>query len=262
MSTYTRWILANAWAEALGLGLAAGVLALAIGSDAPLPITLVLAAVAGVLEGVVVALAQRGVVRDALPAVSSVRWLAMTVLGSVVVWVLATLAFALAAPSGSMADGTDPGLLLQLAVAAPLGAVAGPVLGGWQAVALADAVDRPARWVVANSAAWALGMPVVFLGAASVPAGASVAEVAVVAAVVAVLAGLVVGAVHGRWLVAFARESREDRATDPTRSVVTRIPSGRRAVDEGQSSPDASRSRTSAARARTSATSDSRSRLA
>lgn len=57
-------------------------------------------------------------------------------------------------------------------------------------------------WLAANAAAWALGMPLVFLGAdlASRPGTTVPVAVGTVAATL-ILAGSVVGAVHGLWLV-------------------------------------------------------------
>jgi hypothetical protein len=53
----------------------------------------------------------------------------------------------------------------------------------------------------ANAAAWALGMPVIFLGAHGAAAShGSAVHLAVLGAVTLAAAGAVVGAVHGAWL--------------------------------------------------------------
>jgi hypothetical protein len=55
--------------------------------------------------------------------------------------------------------------------------------------------------VLANAAAWAAGMPVIFLAAGSVPAGAPLWLLAAAVLGACAAAGAVVGAVHGVWLV-------------------------------------------------------------
>jgi hypothetical protein len=88
-----------------------------------------------------------------------------------------------------------------------MGLVLGPVLGVPQWLALRGHVVRAGWWVPANSAAWALGMPVVFAVAGSVPPG--LPRAALIAVILGTLfaAGAVVGAVHGAVLVRLTRDS-------------------------------------------------------
>jgi hypothetical protein len=88
-------------------------------------------------------------------------------------------------------------------LAAAMGVVLGPILGVPQWLALRQHARRAIWWIPANAAAWALGMPVVFVGAGSAPPGGLLGLVAT-ALLTAMVAGGVVGAVHGLaliWLV-------------------------------------------------------------
>lgn len=58
-----------------------------------------------------------------------------------------------------------------------------------------------AGWLAANAAAWALGMPLVFLGADLASRGGPIPVVAGILAATLLATGSVVGAVHGLWLV-------------------------------------------------------------
>ena len=84
-----------------------------------------------------------------------------------------------------------------------MGLAAGVVLAfvQWTALRTASGVRRAGLWLPANSLAWCLGMPVVFLGMGSIPAGASVAQAVPVVVAATAAAGAVVGAVHGAVLV-------------------------------------------------------------
>ena len=107
-----------------------------------------------------------------------------------------------AGAEGAQAAAEAPEWLTYV-MAAGLGLVAGVVLAfvQWTALRTASGVRRAWLWLPANSLAWCLGMPVVFLGMGSIPAGASVVQAipAVVAATAA--AGAVVAAGHGAVLV-------------------------------------------------------------
>lgn len=94
---------------------------------------------------------------------------------------------------------------MQYPLAAALGLVTGPVLGLAQWIVLRRYVERAGRWLWANALAWGVGMPVIFLGMDRVPWNGQAA--AVIAAIYAVCAvtGIVVGAIHGLFLVRLIR---------------------------------------------------------
>jgi hypothetical protein len=82
-----------------------------------------------------------------------------------------------------------------------MGAVLGIVLGLPQWAVLRRWAPRGWRWIAANSAAWALGMPVIFLVVGGVPPSLPVAATIAIVLATLALAGGVVGAVHGAVLV-------------------------------------------------------------
>lgn len=100
----------------------------------------------------------------------------------------------------------EPSLLVTLLLAAGMGLVLGPFLGVPQGRVLREYGGHPASWAVANSLAWALGMPVVFLGTAFVDATSSAGRLAGVVGLATLAAGAVVGAVHGRFVLALIPE--------------------------------------------------------
>jgi hypothetical protein len=108
---------------------------------------------------------------------------------------------ALAGPSAAGAPPAWLGGPVQYLLAAAMGLVLGPILGIPQMFVLRRYAPRASRWVLANAFAWAVGMPVVFLGAGAVPHETSAAVAIVIVGVTCLAAGIVVGAVHGLFLV-------------------------------------------------------------
>lgn len=208
---YARWVVANGLAEAAGLGTtfvlgmaAAPVLMRASGAVEIVGGALLAVLLGTLLEGVVVGAAQaRVLVRHS--QVPARAWIVATSVGAGAAWMLGmvpstVMAFlADGAPAGDAASG-EPGPLVTCALAAGLGLVTGPVLGAAQWAVLRRSVPRATSWLWANAAAWAVGMPVIFLGMDIVPwEGPAVAQALAIYAVTFVT-GLVVGAVHGRVL--------------------------------------------------------------
>jgi hypothetical protein len=202
---WRRWVAANAFGE---LGLAAALvvgLSLAATVEAragPWAAAAVAIAAGTLIEGLWVGLAQWWVLRRALPGLSRGAWLLATLIGGFVSWTFGML------PSTLMAGADQAGAAVagvsgatELILAALLGAAVGPVLGIPQSVALRKHVPKAAWWIVANSAAWALGMPVVFAAMGGIGSGACRLRVVALAVFAAVAAGAVVGAVHGYALL-------------------------------------------------------------
>lgn len=163
---YRRWIIANGWSEIVGY-------------------------------------AQARALAPRLPALLSHRWIIATAVGAGAAWTLGMIPSTAMALAGPSAGGPPPWLggPMQYILAAGMGVVLGPLLGIPQAIVLRPHVSRACRWILANALAWALGMPIVFLGAGTVPAGASVALLSAIVGLTCLTAGLVVGAVHGLVLV-------------------------------------------------------------
>jgi hypothetical protein len=207
---WLRWVGANSLAEMIGLGVAAavGVRAFA-GSPTNLGQALAGAApvvLAGAFEGLVVGWAQWSVLRRPLPVLRARAWIGATVLGAFVAWCLGMLPSTImslapqpAAPAPAGPSPFDGPLVYPLAMG--MGAVLGVVLGLPQWAVLRRWAPRGWRWIAANSAAWALGMPIIFLVAGGLPSGLPVAAIAVIVLATLALAGAVLGAVHGAVLV-------------------------------------------------------------
>jgi hypothetical protein len=85
------------------------------------------------------------------------------------------------------------------------------VLGFGQWLVLRRHVAKAFRWILANAAAWALGMAVVFLGMDQVPWSRGGLSVALGIYLVCGTAGLIVGAIHG-WVL---RELVQETASSP-----------------------------------------------
>jgi hypothetical protein len=87
-------------------------------------------------------------------------------------------------------------------------AALGTILGIPQWRVLRRYVSGTSLWVWANAAAWAVGMPVVFLGAGAAPVGSSALSVASTVIITIAAAGASVGAIHGMALLWLLRRRR------------------------------------------------------
>jgi hypothetical protein len=210
-----RWVLANLVAELLGLGAAAGAAMLLsgeLGQPGDWGATISFAVVMvlfGTLEGVLVGVGQRWAMQEAFDELPWGYWIAATGTGAFLAWILgmlpstwmslsADLSLAAEVSPESMAEVSDA---LQLLLAVPLGAVAGWILAYPQFLILRRYLSRAWRWLPANALAWALGMPLIFLGAGGAAPGVPMETVIVRVVAAIAAAGVVVGAVHGWALI-------------------------------------------------------------
>jgi hypothetical protein len=135
---------------------------------------------------------------------------AATAVGAGFAWLLGVIPstlMSLGEQGGEAATAAAPDMSgpPMLGLAALMGIVLGPVLGLPQWVVLRNYVSGAGWWVPAQSAAWALGMPLVFLAAGSIPEGTPLLVIVAIVAGTLALAGAVVGMVHGAALVWLAR---------------------------------------------------------
>jgi NhaP-type Na+/H+ or K+/H+ antiporter len=100
---------------------------------------------------------------------------------------------------------TERSQAVTLLLAAAMGALAGPILGAGQWWALRRHVEHAWWWIPAQSAAWAMGMPLIFVMADRIAPGAFTITDALLAAAMLFLTGAVVGAVHGLVLTRLVR---------------------------------------------------------
>ena len=214
MSFNGRWTVANGLAEALGLG-TTFLLGLALAplvSGTPGVLTAVAGIAAAValgtlLEGLLVGAFQARVLRTRFPEVRLRAWVMATAVGAGVAWLVGMVPstiMMLTTDTGGVPAAEESSALLQYALAVPLGAVTGPILGSAQWVVLRRHVSGAERWLWANALAWAVGMPVIFMGMDFVPWDGSWAARTPAIYAVCGMSGLAVGAIHGRFLVRFA----------------------------------------------------------
>lgn len=155
-------------------------------------------------EGILVGSAQARVLRARDPGFLSGHWILATAIGAGVAWLLGMIPSTAMALAGPSVAGTPPAWLdglLQYLLAAAMGLVLGPILSIPQMFVLRRYAPRARRWVLANALAWAVGMPVVFLGAGAVPHETSAVAAMVIVGLTCLAAGIVVGAVHGLFLI-------------------------------------------------------------
>lgn len=204
---WRSWVLANALGECLGLGAAGAIGAILAGMFGATMDAIASLRVAGTLialgtfEGVVVGLAQWLVLRRPFPGMRRRSWIAASAAGAFMAWLLgmipSTLADFGAAGQAAPAAISDA---LMYGLAGAMGAVLGPILGVPQWLVLRRHVRRAIWWIPANAAAWAIGMPIVFVGASAPPLD-GVSGIVMGALLTATAAGAVVGAIHGLVLV-------------------------------------------------------------
>lgn len=212
-----HWVLANAFAEVVGLGLVGFIGWLMFGaigerSTATLVLAFATFTVAlGALEGTVVGWAQSLVIRKRICGFEG--WVQATVVGALVAWFVgmipSTAINLMPHDQAELSPSISQSIRMLLAVG--LGFVTGPLLAVFQYRVLCRYVGRAGWWLLANALAWAVGMPVVF-------AGLHVAYMAVEPWVVGsviigtlALAGAAVGSIHGIFLVHLLRPENQLR---------------------------------------------------
>lgn len=215
---WLQWALANVAGEVLGLGLAGAVaitLVLTIGEPGTALVAVMMAGVmiaAGALEGVIVGFTQWLVLRRRLRRLSWWEWVTATAIGALVAWAVGMAPSTLMALNQSARSSPPPPMsdAVKYAFASVMGVALGTILGAPQWRVLRRYVSRASLWVWANAAAWAIGMPMVFIGAGASPVGASALRIALTVVVTIAAAGASVGAIHGVALLWLLRQRQEE----------------------------------------------------
>jgi len=206
---WLRWVEANAFGELFGLGATLAVGGYAISRlDTRNGVTMVLVAfliavLSSVIEATVVGLAQWWAMRPWLPLITRRAWWLATLAGALLAYILGYL------PSTIMNLGeqaaqttiTEPPQWLILLLAGGLGMVAGAALSFAQWLVLRKHLTWAGWWLPANMLAWLGGMPVIFWGIDAAQKGQPLLQAALIVGGALFLAGIVVGAIHGAFLV-------------------------------------------------------------
>jgi hypothetical protein len=111
--------------------------------------------------------------------------------------------------SQSQATVAEPAQWIVLLLAAGLGAVGGAVLSFAQWLTMRKKVARAFLWIPANMLAWMVGMPIIFWGIDAAQRVSGLFWVILFTAGVLLLTGLVVGAIHGAFLVRLANSKNQ-----------------------------------------------------
>lgn len=208
---WLRWTCANALAELTGLGATFAAIGLLVSKidtthAAGILLAFALTVMAGALEATLVGFAQHWAMHPWFPGVQRSAWWLATLVGALLGYVLGYLPSTLMSmnEAATATTAVEPPLWLTLLLAAGLGAVAGAVLSFAQYLVLRKTAKKAGIWIPANMLAWAAGMPVLFQGMDLAYRQASMASSVLVIAGALLLAGLLVGAIHGLFLVRLA----------------------------------------------------------
>lgn len=216
-SLWSRWTLANALSEMIGLGLTfaiTGVFFSAMGQQNTIVGILssfIVAVLSGAVEATVVGLAQWWAMHPWFPFIRKFTWWRATFVGALLAYVLGYLPstlISLGEATTSSAPVSEPAPWVVLLLAAGLGAVGGAVLSFAQWLVLRGKVQGAWIWIPANMLAWLFGMPVIFWGidlAFKMPA---LWPSVLVMAGTLLAAGAIVGGIHGRFLMRLASHGK------------------------------------------------------
>jgi hypothetical protein len=219
LQVWWRWVMANAVSEAIGLTVTA-VVAIAATSAFEKPekgrygifAVTVLVILAGAFEGLVVGIAQWFVLRQLIENLSAPLWVKATVLSALIAWTLGMMPSTIISltETATTEAPTPPSDLIIYGLSALMGLVFGLILGAAQFWVLRRHLQRAGWWAVANSVAWAVGMPIIFVGAGSMPESQFSWVSVLIGVITCTVAGAVVGAIHGlflTWLLSLPRVS-------------------------------------------------------
>jgi len=212
---WTRWTLANALSEMIGLGLTfavTGLLFSGIGAQnttASILLSFGIAVLSGAVEATFVGLAQWWAMHSWFPSIGKFAWWRGTLIGAWIAYVLGYLPSTLMSmgeANASSAPVTEPAQWIVLLLAAGMGIVGGVVLSFAQWLVIRRKVQGAGIWIPANMLAWLFGMPVIFWGidlAFKMPA---LWQSVLVMAGTLFVTGAIVGGIHGLFLIRLSEE--------------------------------------------------------
>ncbi len=213
---WSRWTLANALSEMVGLGLTFLITGLVfsrldgLGTMTSILLSFAFAVASGSIEATFVGLAQWWAMRPWFPSIERFPWWRGTMIGALIAYVLGYLPSTIMsmgeAAASSSAPIVEPPQWVILLLAAGMGAVGGVVLSFAQWLVMRGKVERSGLWIPANMLAWTFGMPVIFWGidiAFKMPA---IWQSVLLMAGTLFIAGAIVGGIHGLFLVRLAEQ--------------------------------------------------------
>jgi hypothetical protein len=216
---WLRWVAANGLGEMFGLGLTFAVGAAVISrlgdqqNVTAILVAFLVAVTSGAIEATVVGLAQWWAMHPWFPMISRRAWWLGTLVGALLAYVMGYMPSTLMSlgeqttPSqGAMAE---PEQWIILLLAAGMGLVGGAVLSFAQWLTMRKKVAYASLWIPANMLAWMIGMPIIFWGIDSIQGLSSMFHIVISIAFVLLLTGLVVGAIHGAFLVHLAYSNKK-----------------------------------------------------
>lgn len=215
---WKRWVIANGFGEMFGLGLTFAVGALVISSlgdqqsVATILITFLIAVASGAIEATFVGLAQWWAMHPWFPMIRRSAWWLATLAGALLAYVMGYMPSTLMSlgeqASQAQTPVQEPAQWIVLLLAALLGAVGGAVLSFAQWISMRKKVARASIWIPANMLAWMVGMPLIFWGIDISQKLDGLVWMVLFIAGVLLLTGLVVGGIHGVFLVQLADQKQ------------------------------------------------------
>ncbi len=212
-----RWTIANALAEMAGLGATFAAIGLLVSRINTQQITGILLAflltvLSGAIEATIVGMAQWWAMHLWFPTIGRFAWWRATLIGALLGYVLGYLPSTLMSMSqtATQTAQVEPPEWVTLLLAVGLGMAAGAVLSFAQWLVLRKKVKKAGLWIPANMLAWAVGMPVIFLGMDIAFKMSEAWQLVLVILGTLLAAGLFVGAIHGRFLVVLAGKRQAD----------------------------------------------------
>lgn len=200
---WLSWAVATVLGEFFGFGLVS-LLALQVQSDAALPAVFLLA---GLLEGTCLGAAQAWVLRRYLP--NAIAWIPATAGGALLCWGLGMLPSTL---MPMLSDGNEPmpepGLGVVMLAAIAMGFALGALLGFVQWFVLKRHLRRAWRWIYGSAIAWALALPLSFIGPSLVQPGDSMGRIVGLAVLSGGGMGAIAGGIGGLALQVILRDQR------------------------------------------------------
>jgi len=212
---WSRWTLANALSEMIGLGLTFLLTGLVFskldsqGTMTGILLSFAFAVASGAIEATFVGLAQWWAMRPWFPSIERFAWWRATLIGALIAYVLGYLPstiMSMGEATASSAPVVEPAQWIVLLLAAGMGAVGGVVLSFAQWLVMRGKVQHAGLWIPANMLAWTFGMPVIFWGIDLAFKTSALWQAVSLMAGTLFVAGAIVGGIHGMFLARLAEK--------------------------------------------------------